>query len=196
LPAGTGEVEIEKEQALVVQRIFELYSEGMSPRNIAARLNAESVPSPGAQWRRRSIRKRMAHIQREISNLADAIASGALRGSPALAERLRAAESELASLGELRVMKRPPSLVMPDVRGRYLEMLHGLDGILERDPERGREELRRILGDRIKLRPDKTGSLLWAEYSLGMSALLPSQSNADTLVAGAGFITHRLSLAA
>jgi hypothetical protein len=43
---------------------------------------------------------------------------------------------------------------------------------LTRDPERGREELRGILGEKIKLRPDKSGSFLWAEYSLGLSALL------------------------
>jgi site-specific DNA recombinase len=55
--SGTGEVEIEKAQALVVRRIFELYADGVSPRNIAARFNAEGIPSPGAQWRRRTVRR-------------------------------------------------------------------------------------------------------------------------------------------
>jgi hypothetical protein len=59
--------------------------------------------------------------------------------------------------------------------------------VLGRDPERGREELRGILGEKIRLRPDASGRYLWAEYSLGMSALLPRQSNADIVVAGAGF---------
>lgn len=55
--SGTGEVEIEEAQALVVRRIFELYADGVSPRNIAARFNAEGIPSPGAQWRRRTARR-------------------------------------------------------------------------------------------------------------------------------------------
>ena len=43
---------------------------------------------------------------------------------------------------------------MPNVRKRYLAMLDRLDGVLLRDPERGREELSGILGERIKLQPD------------------------------------------
>jgi hypothetical protein len=42
-----------------------------------------------------------------------------------------------------------------------------------------------ILGDEIKLRPDASGRYLWAEYSLGMSTLLPRQTNADIVAAGA-----------
>jgi hypothetical protein len=59
-----------------------------------------------------------------------------------------------------------------------------------------REELRGILGEKIKLRPDKSGSFFWAEYSLGLSVLLPRQSNADIVVAGGRFVNFRLSLAA
>ena len=43
---------IDPETADVVRRIFALYADGLSPRNIAARLNAEGIPSPGASWRR------------------------------------------------------------------------------------------------------------------------------------------------
>jgi site-specific DNA recombinase len=38
--------------AQVVQRIFELYADGMAPRSIAAKFNEEGVPSPGASWKR------------------------------------------------------------------------------------------------------------------------------------------------
>jgi hypothetical protein len=41
---------------------------------------------------------RLAQLDTEIGNLTDAIASGALRASPALAARLQAAESERATL--------------------------------------------------------------------------------------------------
>jgi hypothetical protein len=116
-----------------------------------------------------------------------------LRSSTALALRLQAAESELALLDAQRVVKRPSTaLLVPDVRGRYLDMVQRLDGVLMRDPERGREELRGILSERIKLRPEKSGSFLWAEYSLGLSALLPRQSNADIVVAGARLFTRLL----
>jgi site-specific DNA recombinase len=48
----TGQIEIEETQATVVPRIYELYAHGVSPRNIAARFNAEGIPSPGATWKR------------------------------------------------------------------------------------------------------------------------------------------------
>src|ERR1700683_3523390 len=53
-------------------------------------------------------------------------------------------------------------------------MLDRLDGVLLRDPERGREELHGILGERIKLQPDGSGRFLWAAHSLGLTALLPN----------------------
>jgi hypothetical protein len=62
---------------------------------------------------------------------------------------------------------------MPNVRKHYLGMLDRLDGVLSRDPERGREKLRGILGERIKLQPDESGRFLWAEYSLGITACWP-----------------------
>jgi len=43
------------------------------------------------------------------------------------------------------------------------------------------ERVRGILGERMKLQPDESGRFLWAEYSLGLTALLP---NAEIMVAG------------
>ena len=49
--ASTGEREIEPAEAAVVQRIFAEYCSGLSPRRIAARLNAEGIPGPrGGPW--------------------------------------------------------------------------------------------------------------------------------------------------
>ena len=48
---------IEPEAAEIVRRIFTLYADGASPREIASRLNAEGIPSPGAAWRRVTRRK-------------------------------------------------------------------------------------------------------------------------------------------
>src|SRR5262249_24793766 len=54
LPDGsvtTGEREIDASQAAIIRRIFNEYADGMAPRQIAARLNREGVPSPrGGQW--------------------------------------------------------------------------------------------------------------------------------------------------
>jgi site-specific DNA recombinase len=66
-PPGTGpvvgyEYVIHPEEAETVQRIFRLYAEGMSPRRIAALLNAEGIPPPGARWRNRlGARRTWAH---------------------------------------------------------------------------------------------------------------------------------------
>ena len=43
---STGEREIDPNQAVVIKHIFTEYANGMVPRRIAGRLNAEGVPSP------------------------------------------------------------------------------------------------------------------------------------------------------
>jgi len=50
--SAAGQIEIEPTEAAIVRRIFELYADGVSPRGIASRLNAEAVPSPGSRWQR------------------------------------------------------------------------------------------------------------------------------------------------
>ncbi len=47
----TGEREIDPDQASIIRRVFTEYADGMAPRRIAGRLNAEGIPSPrGGQW--------------------------------------------------------------------------------------------------------------------------------------------------
>jgi DNA invertase Pin-like site-specific DNA recombinase len=47
----TGELEIDQAQAPIVQRIFESYALGQSPKSIARALNMEGVPGPrGGSW--------------------------------------------------------------------------------------------------------------------------------------------------
>ena len=54
--------EINPEQAGIIRRIFQLYADGMSPRDIALLLNEEKVPgSRGAKWRDTAIR---GHVRR------------------------------------------------------------------------------------------------------------------------------------
>lgn len=48
---GTGELAVNAEQAEVIQRIFNEYESGKTPREIARDLNADRVPSPrGGKW--------------------------------------------------------------------------------------------------------------------------------------------------
>ena len=125
--------------------------------------------------------RRIAQLEREIENMTGAIAKGLV--SAALAGRLREWEDELCRLTAAPPSKRAVALVVPNVRERFSAMASTLDHVLLRDPERGREELRGILGgEKIKCVPDESGRFLWADYALGFEALLP---RADKMVAGA-----------
>ncbi|MGY6411659.1 MAG: recombinase family protein [Alkalilacustris sp.] len=53
----TGEREIDAGEAEIIRRIFRDFADGVSPRAIAHRLNAEGIPGPrGAAWRDTAIR--------------------------------------------------------------------------------------------------------------------------------------------
>jgi site-specific DNA recombinase len=131
--------------------------------------------------------KRAAQLEREIANMTNAIAAGLV--SSALAVRLREAEAELARLTAVVSLPRRIPVGVPNVRESFARMVGALDQILLRDPERGREELRGILGgEKIKCIPDASRKFLWADYSLGLQALVP---NAEIMVAGARFSNFR-----
>ena len=58
-PEGTGkslgvQLVIHPGEAEIIRRIFQLYADGKSPRQIVAMLNQEGVPPPGARWRNRT----------------------------------------------------------------------------------------------------------------------------------------------
>ncbi|MBP6106744.1 MAG: recombinase family protein [Steroidobacteraceae bacterium] len=52
LPDGAKALAIVEAEAKIVRRIFREYAAGTSPREIAARLNSDGIPSPGASWNR------------------------------------------------------------------------------------------------------------------------------------------------
>ncbi|WP_425502385.1 recombinase family protein [Pseudoxanthomonas taiwanensis] len=71
---GTGQREIDPDQAAVVRRIFQEYLAGRSPREIAAGLNREHVPSPrGGAWAMSAI---YGDTRRGIGILANPIYAG------------------------------------------------------------------------------------------------------------------------
>jgi site-specific DNA recombinase len=55
--SGTGQIEIDKEQAAVVVRAYQLAADGYAAGAIAAIFNREGIPSPGASWGRSQRRK-------------------------------------------------------------------------------------------------------------------------------------------
>jgi site-specific DNA recombinase len=131
---------------------------------------------------------RIAELERQISNLADAIASGLLRSSPVLAQRLAAAEAELERLKSERQQKaRVIARIAPKVSERFLVQVDELEVRLGQDPERSRPALIEAIGDRIILKPDVSGRFLWAEYGLQGERLLAAVGMQEIMVAGAGF---------
>src|SRR6185437_8060393 len=55
--ATSGKRAIDPDQAEIVKRVFQMYAEGSNPREIAATLNSERVPSPGSSWNRQLRRR-------------------------------------------------------------------------------------------------------------------------------------------
>jgi site-specific DNA recombinase len=76
----SGHIEVDPTEAAVVRQIFEWYADGASPQGIAARLNEEGVPSPGARWKRTERR-------RDSKWLASAIHGDVNRGTGILNNR-------------------------------------------------------------------------------------------------------------
>jgi len=62
-------LEIEPEQAAVVHEIFTQYADDFSQREIASRLNARGVPSPGSAWRGRTIRRASGWLGSTINSM-------------------------------------------------------------------------------------------------------------------------------
>jgi hypothetical protein len=96
----------------------------------------------------------IAQLQGEIGNLVEAIATGALRSSPALAARLEAAESELARLKTAPPDGVPVERLIPRIEERYQRLVTELQRTAERDPQRARQAVIEVLGDAIPLRPE------------------------------------------
>lgn len=109
-------------------------------------------------------RPRLAALEVEIRHLTDAVAAAGW--SAALADRLRAAETERARLAAVKPAK---TANIPALMARYRRLLADLPGTLKREPERARAAIRELIGD-IRLVEDNEG--LWAEMDTPASRLL------------------------
>lgn len=135
-------------------------------RRVRARLRALSRPRPAT-------RARIAQLETEVVNLIDAVAAGGLRGSAGLAERLRAAESELTGLkaqaaaADTRNIER----LLPELAARYAHQLERLPEILKGDVTRARTALAAHVGP-LTVRVTKAAIQFWSERGHAEAALL------------------------
>jgi hypothetical protein len=89
-------------------------------RRICQNLGHDGLPPVGGM--------RVGELQREVGNLTEAIASGLLKSSPALAKRLTVTESELSRLQAERDRKLPAlGNILPRICERYLEIVEHLE---------------------------------------------------------------------
>jgi len=115
---------------------------------------------------RRERVSRLAQLHSEIGNITEAIASGALRASSALAAPLHGAETERATLAartEARTAKIADFL--PRLAADYIRLAADPETALQRDVDRARHNLRALLGP-VRLMPDGSGQFLVAEGSI------------------------------
>ena len=124
-------------------------------------------------------------LKQEIDNLVGAMATGALRASPALAARLTAAEDEL---GRLVALAAKPALKVVDLSARlmvrFTKMLDRFEEYLARDPNRARAALRQVCGE-IPLFPHESGKYLVARLGLSDVFLKAAVGSERFMVAGA-----------
>jgi hypothetical protein len=128
---------------------------------------------------------RIAQLRRQIENLTDAIATGALKASPALSARLTVAEEEL---DQLTAQAAKPASKVVDLRGRIMArfktMAKRLEEYFARDPHRARAALREICGE-IPVFPHEPGKFLVAKLGLSELFLRAAVGSEKFVVAGA-----------
>ena len=169
-----------KEELLAPDIIAEV---GRQVREIVRRAMRASQSASDASDRR-------AALEREIQNLTDAVASGALKGSMALADRLMRAEADLA---RLQTAPKPPAAAnierrLPEVADRYRALVVRLEtSLAEADVDMARAELRRLFGS-IRVDGDQREVRLEADLGAVQASLVKAAGgSANNVVAGAGF---------
>ena len=132
--------------------------------------------------------KRIRDLRAEVQNLTDAVASGALRTSKSLGERLQSAEAELERLTAENLARSKVIRLQPArIRDRIRQMARDLAIELGRDVNKARGVLRTILGNQIPVVPHESGKHLVAKIGLDLHQLCEVSGSQIFVVAGAGF---------
>jgi hypothetical protein len=136
---------------------------------------------------KRDGRAEITKLEREVESLVEAIASGGLRTSTALAKRLQDAEVRLAAA---KARPAPPSVeqLLPQLAERCQIAIANLEHTIAHDPRRARMELTEHVGPiHVRTTPDEI--VLEAEEGYLESRLLSAAGSAVacqiSLVAGA-----------
>jgi hypothetical protein len=130
--------------------------------------------------------KRQGTLEQEIRNTVDAIATGGLQSSRALAEKLRELEAERD-----RLPRKPPARnevvsMIPRLAELFHEKVKELPQLAKADPDRARMLLRRLIGGSLRLVPED-GRLV-AEFELNGNrlALFSSSQPVSREIGGSG----------
>ena len=112
--------------------------------------------------------KRIADLERTVERLVDGIAQGVLAASPAVAERLRAAEGELARLRAAPAPRANPTIteLVPRLTDRFSSLVGRLECVGPESMQGVREGLREAIGPSIRLVPADDRSHLIAHLGL------------------------------
>lgn len=105
----------------------------------------------------------IAKLEREAAALVDAIASGALKTSPAIAERLQQTEVALARL-KSQPAPRDPEKLLPELAIRSRALVENLERRAWKDPRRARQEIAERVGP---IRVNKTSGEIRLEAQKG-----------------------------
>jgi hypothetical protein len=133
---------------------------------------------------------RIGELKRQIENLADAIACGALRASPTIAARLAGAEAELEQLEHASVTTRTPvpdvTRLLTDLPNRAIRAVDELERTLAAgDLVRAREELKRQVGT-ISVQADEQEIRLFGQYGIETSLLRAVGEVSHASIGGSG----------
>jgi|HubBroStandDraft_4_1064222.scaffolds.fasta_scaffold09481_6 site-specific DNA recombinase len=132
---------------------------------------------------------RIRALKAEIANLADAIAQGVLRSSPAIAGKLRSAEEQLASL-EVQAPR-----ATADVEALIPELAEEIERAMDELPrtlaagnvELARQQLKGYLGS-IRVVAEPTRMLLYSERGLVEAAVARATGGVASIVGSGGRI--------
>ena len=173
-------------RSLVELRVLETVRADLSDPRIVAEVEKRVQKAMRTKRAPKNNTARVQELRQEVANLADAIAGGLLKSSPALAQRLASAETELARL-EVAPRAAAPTRIVPRVAERFRAMVDRIDAALARDPEQSRAALQEAIGPQIVLRPDESGAYLWADFGLEAAPLMAAAVGSELVVAGVGF---------
>jgi len=156
-------------------------------RRVRQRLKDRDAPDNAAE---------IAKLEREVARLVDAIASGTLAASAAIAQRLKDSEATLARLKAQPVTpKKSAESLLPDLAKRCQSALQNLERTILVDPRRAQMEMREHVGP-IRVTATAKEIRLEAQRGHFEQVLLRAAGCQTNMVAGDRSASYRLLLAA